>query len=161
TLHCQLHWFRLRGLGCTITKNLPYFPDRGSLYLVARFGVPLTRRMASVLMGTSPRLFRVMCCRRKVEDQCCIDASALYKAGKLVPGACCVWSWSRDTDLVGAVNVVSNANSIEICGCVTTDAGVEAVQEVLHIGCVLDGRSHTKCSALHGDRAGLQHRRGC
>ena len=42
--------------------------------------------------------------RRLVEDQCCIDVSVLYKAGKLGPGTCSVWSWSRGTGIVGAVS---------------------------------------------------------
>jgi hypothetical protein len=71
--------------------------------------------------------------RGRVEDQCCIDASVLYKAGKLGPGTCSVWSWSRGTGIVGAVCLVAGADAIEVCGYVATGAGIEPVQEVMQI----------------------------
>ena len=45
--------------------------------------------------------------RGRVEDHCCIDASVLRKSGKLELGASGVWSWSRGTSIVGAVNLAS------------------------------------------------------
>ena len=71
--------------------------------------------------------------RRLVEDQCCIDVSVLYRAGKLVPGTCSVWSWSRGTGIIGAVNLLAKAHAIEICGYVATGTGTEPVQDVLQI----------------------------
>jgi hypothetical protein len=57
-----------------------------------------------------------------------IDATVLRKAGKLEAGSCAVWSWSRGSGLVGAVNLVASANSIEICGYVTAAARAEQVR---------------------------------
>jgi hypothetical protein len=71
--------------------------------------------------------------RRLVEDQCCIDASVLYKAGKLGPGTCSVWSWARGTGIVGAVCLVAGADAIEISGYVSTCTGIEPVQELMQI----------------------------
>ena len=71
--------------------------------------------------------------RRLVEDQCCIDVSLLYKAGKLGPGTSSVWSWSRGTGIVGAASLVVEADAIEICGYVASGTGIEPVQELLQI----------------------------
>ena len=71
--------------------------------------------------------------RRLVEDQCCIDVGVLYKAGKLGPGTCSVWSWSRGSGVVGAVCLVAEADTIEISGYVSTGTGIEPVQEVMQI----------------------------
>jgi hypothetical protein len=71
--------------------------------------------------------------RRLVEDQCCIDVSLLYNAGKLGPGTISVWSWSRGSGIVGAVCLVAEADAIEICGYVSTGTGIEPVQEVMQI----------------------------
>jgi hypothetical protein len=58
--------------------------------------------------------------RRLVEEQCCIDVSALYKTGKLRPGTCSVWSWSRGSGIDGAVHLVADADAIEMCGYIST-----------------------------------------
>ena len=71
--------------------------------------------------------------RRLVEDQCCIDVGVLYKAGKLVPGTCSVWSWSRGSGVVGAVCLVAEVDAIEICGYVSAGTEVEPVQGVMQI----------------------------
>ena len=71
--------------------------------------------------------------RGRVEDQCCIDVSALYNARKLGPGSCCTWSWSRGTSIVGAVNLAVNADAIDIDGYVATGTGIVPVQEVIQI----------------------------
>ena len=88
--------------------------------------------------------------RRKVEDQRCIDASELYKAGKLIPGTCCVWSWSKGTDIVGAVNVVAAANSIEICGYVATGTAIAPVHDVLQIARVPARFANRPCGRGRG-----------
>jgi hypothetical protein len=71
--------------------------------------------------------------RRLVEDQCCIDVGLLYNAGKLGPGTCSVWTWSRGTGIVGAVCLVAEADAIEISGYVATGSGIEPVHEVMQI----------------------------
>jgi hypothetical protein len=71
--------------------------------------------------------------RRLVEDQCCIDVGVLYKGGKLGPGTCSVWSWSRGSGIVGAVCLVTESDAIKICGYVSTSTGVAPVQEVMQI----------------------------
>jgi hypothetical protein len=71
-----------------------------------------------------------------VEDYCCIDVSVLRKTGKLEPGACGVWSWSRGTGIVGAVSLVTKTNSIEITGYVCTGTGIAPVEEALQLASV-------------------------
>jgi hypothetical protein len=71
--------------------------------------------------------------RGRVEDQCCIDVGVLYKGGKLVPGTCSMWSWSRGTHIVGAVHVIAQADTIEIFGYVSTGNRVEPLQEAMQI----------------------------
>jgi hypothetical protein len=71
--------------------------------------------------------------RGRVEDHCCINASALYRTGKLAAGSSCVWSWSRGTGIVGAVFVVAKVECIEICGYVASSSGVDPVEDVLQI----------------------------
>jgi hypothetical protein len=69
----------------------------------------------------------------RVEDHCCIDASVLRKTGKLEPGACGVWSWSRGTSIVGAVNLAVDADAIDIDGYVATGTGIVPVRQVIQI----------------------------
>ena len=88
--------------------------------------------------------------RRLVEDQCCIDVGVLYKAGKLLPGTCSVWSWSRGSGIVGAVCLVAEADAIEICGYVSTGTGVEPVQEVMRITRVPARFAHRQCGRGRG-----------
>jgi len=71
--------------------------------------------------------------RGRVEDHCCIDASVLRKSGKLELGASGVWSWSRGTSIVGAVNLAVNADAIDIDGYVATSTGIVPVQEMILI----------------------------
>ena len=88
--------------------------------------------------------------RRLVEDQCCIDVSVLYRAGKLVPGTCSVWSWSRGSGIVGAVYVVAEADAIEICGYVSTGTGIEPVQDVMQIARVPARFANRPCGRGRG-----------
>ena len=88
--------------------------------------------------------------RRLVEDQCCIDVGVLYRAGKLVPGTCSVWSWSRGTGIIGAVNLLAKAHAIEICGYVATGTGTEPVQDVLQIARVPARFANPPCGARPG-----------
>jgi hypothetical protein len=71
--------------------------------------------------------------RLLVEDQCCIDVSALYRAGKLELGACSVWAWSRGTVAVGAVHLVVRTDYIDIFGYVSAGTKIEPVQDALQI----------------------------
>ena len=88
--------------------------------------------------------------RRLVENQCCIDVSVLHKAGKLVPGTCSIWTWSRGTGVVGAVCLVAEADAIEICGYVSTGTRIEPVQEVTRITSVPARFANRPCGRGRG-----------
>jgi hypothetical protein len=88
--------------------------------------------------------------RRLVEDQCCIDVSMLYKTSRLAPDTCSVWTWSRGNSIVGAVNLVAMANSIEICGYVASGKGIEPVQDVLQIARVPARFANRPCGRGRG-----------
>src|SRR5262245_32050056 len=94
--------------------------------------------------------------RGRVEDQCCIDLSALYKAGRLVPSTSCVWSWSRGGGMVGAVHVTAQADAIEIFGYIYSSTGIEQVQEVLQIRRVTARFANRACG-----RGRVPHRLSC
>lgn len=88
--------------------------------------------------------------RGHVEDHCCIDVSALYKAKKLIPGTCTVWSWSRGNNIVGAVHLLTQTNAIDICGFVASTAGIAQVQDVLQIARVPGRFANRPCGRGRG-----------
>lgn len=88
--------------------------------------------------------------RGVVEDHCCIDVSVLYKAKKLGPGTCSVWSWSRGVGIVGAVHVAAQTDAIEICGYVSTGTVIEQVQEVVQIARVPARFANRPCGRGQG-----------
>ena len=88
--------------------------------------------------------------RGRVEDQCCIDVSMLHKARKLGPGTSSVCSWARGSSIVGAVNLLAKANSIEIWGYVSTGIRVGPVQGVVQIARVPARFANRPCGRGQG-----------